>query len=424
MQFAMQRASQRGTSNATQPKKQTAAIMILTSRHVGHLYAHKNASHVANFDTQHMPNPTFHADNSTRKRLRTPPALGNGTLVALFGQLRGGEYTGHSLIKHVLDPNRADLVVLTTNSPILRHHAALRARALHWWAIPEPADWGTLMEAVARELGVFNWRSKTNRSSTAGLAWTSGIAIVFRYMLKQRLVKHGLIAPYSRFVVSRADHVYGCTLDMNSLDLRRYVYIPQGEDYGGVCDRYLICGQQDVLSALSLIEGALLPRNPASPPLPFGPEDFVKRRLQDLGLWPRLRRFPRVMFLARADGDMSATHGSFSARSARRFPPPAGADQTVGYVDEFVMTRWTCGYCKLGTQAPYCCSTRRSVGMALEAAVGAGRLEKVDDSGGCDTSPALQAGLVGVPFLVLGAWTLLQAVRSVRVLRDGRKAVG
>ena len=55
--------------------------------------------------------------------------------------------------------------------------------------------------------------------------------------------------------------------------------------------------------------------------------------------------------------------------------------------------------------------------MALEAAVGAGRLEKVDDSGGCDTSPALQAGLVGVPFLVLGAWTLL---RSVRVLRDGR----
>ena len=177
----------------------------------------------------------------------------NDTLVALIGQLRGGEHAARSLIRFVLKPNRADLVLMVADSPAL-HASPLRAHAKHVWAVPEPADWSQPMEEIASRLGARGWRGLGNRSGTVEFLGparvrrggprspsSSGILLTYRHLLMEKLVELGYTHKYSRFVISRADHVYGCEHALGGFELSKHVYIPRGEDYGGVCDRHIVC---------------------------------------------------------------------------------------------------------------------------------------------------------------------------------------
>ena len=134
----------------------------------------------------------------------------------------------------------------------------------------------------------------------------------------EKLVDLGYTHKYSRFVISRADHVYGCEHALGGFELSKHVYIPRGEDYGGVCDRHIVCGASTVVRCLSMLQGALL--HPERYSADLGPEAFFALRLRELGL--SVRRFARVMFVARLEGETSSAHGVFDAvRTACHCPP-------------------------------------------------------------------------------------------------------
>ena len=105
------------------------------------------------------------------------------------------------------------------------------------------------------------------------------------------------------------------------------------------------------------------------------------------------------MFLASVPDDESACasvgHGTrhvglcSKPRAARpgvprALPRPAGPNQTIRYIDEFVATRWACGYCTGNVRAPqpYCCPAHAAPLVALEDALGAGRFALVDEANG------------------------------------------
>ena len=150
---------------------------------------------------------------------------------------------------------------------------------------------------------------------------SSGILLTYRHLLMEKLVDLGYTHKYSRFVISRADHVYGCEHALGGFELSKHVYIPRGEDYGGVCDRHIVCGASTVVRCLSMLQGALLHPERYSGPEQvdhLGPEVFFALRLRELGL--SVRRFARVMFVARLEGEPS---------SARRLSTPGAPPPTA-----------------------------------------------------------------------------------------------
>ena len=353
----------------------------------------------------------------------------NDTLVALIGQLRGGEHAARSLIRFVLKPNRADLVLMVADSPAL-HASPLRAHAKHVWVVPEPADWSQPMEEIASRLGARGWRGLANRSGTVEFLGparvrrggprspsSSGILLTYRHLLMEKLVDLGYTHKYSRFVISRADHVYGCEHALGGFELSKHVYIPRGEDYGGVCDRHIVCGASTVVRCLSMLQGALLHPERYSGPEQvdhLGPEVFFALRLRELGL--SVRRFARVMFVARLEGETSSAHGVFRRR-AHRLPLPAAPNQQTPYIDEIVATRWTCGYCNAsvlgGAWQPFCCAGRLSAAMALEDSLGLGRIALVNEvTGACSAARALVVGARAVGATIAAAAAVAVAARG------------
>ena len=244
------------------------------------------------------------------------------TLVALLGSIRGGEPTWRSLQKNVLQRNGADLALMIGSTT---EHTLLQKMARYVWTIPERSndEWGVTLDRIAAQLHVPNataWRadlgfyrvtkrigkmmpSNITWMSPAFLGpsqWSAAINLVMRWELRQRLLKHGLHRKYKRFIISRTDQFYGCPLELHTLDARM-VWVPEGEDFGGLCDRFVACSRHDVLNCLAIVDGYL--QNPHAYPSWMNPERFYLRRLKALGLWSRVRRFPRIMFTAAAPGD-------------------------------------------------------------------------------------------------------------------------
>ena len=301
--------------------------------------------------------------NNTDRTRRSPNlSLSNTTnhvLVALLGSIRGGELTWHSLQRNLLQPNGADLALMIGSTS---QHTLLQKMATYVWTIRERSDWewSTALDAIGTSLHVHNataWRSdlgfyrvtrqmgKMMPSNITWMSpaflgpskWSAAINLVMRWELKHRIAKHGLLRKYRRFVITRSDQYYGCPLDLRQLD-PRYLWVPEGEDFGGLCDRFIACSRHDVLHCLSIVDGYL--QQPTAYPAWLNPERFYLRRLkvrppssarqrgpdgqleahaappfddlqpppdrplrQALGLWSRVHRFPRLMFTAAAPGD-------------------------------------------------------------------------------------------------------------------------
>ena len=259
-----------------------------------------------------------------RERARAAEARVAETLIVLIGSLRGGEQTWRSLIRHVIVPSHADLALMI-GALALRHPARLgqrrnmlHARAKYLWTVPERTneEWASALDQIARDLGARNstaWRAdlgsfrvrKEMWMSPLFLGpshWSATINLVMRWELKRRLMQHDVLQQYSRFMIARADHYYTCRLDLSHLAISN-IWVPEGEDYGGVCDRAIVCGRDDVLKCLSVVDGYLV--DPSSYPAWLNPEKLLMMRLERQGLWSKVRRFKRVMFISAVPGDPS-----------------------------------------------------------------------------------------------------------------------
>jgi len=123
--------------------------------------------------------------------------------------------------------------------------------------------------------------------------------------LQQRIKSLGLVKKYDRFVVTRSDHYYLCPFDLGLLD-NRFLWVPQGEDYRGICDRLLVSNNTHILDALNLLPPVVI--NPLRySDLSEGDnvEMLLRRRWVEDGLWNDVKRFPRMMFTCATASDSS-----------------------------------------------------------------------------------------------------------------------
>lgn len=246
--------------------------------------------------SEYYPNGLFF-----KERFNSP----DKTLIILTGNIRGGEKAWNSLYDNLIIPNNADLALLIGDSGSVK--SSLLERAKYVWKVKEYDDWGDYLDLLA---GNNDWREIARNSGGLwggvkkdGETWKGSGAIVLgmRKDLKNKMEKNKLFDKYDKFILTRPDQYYECRLDLSSMDVTNSVWIPTGEDYGGVCDRWVLTNGKDMRTWLSVIDDVL--ENPVKykDRLPGNPETHLLNFVKEQKL--KIRRFPRVMFLVRTSED-------------------------------------------------------------------------------------------------------------------------
>jgi hypothetical protein len=129
--------------------------------------------------------------------------------------------------------------------------------------------------------------------------------------------KYDLKDRYDRFVLTRSDHFYKCVHDLGKLD-PAFIWVPEGQDFGGVTDRHVVCNSGQIMKAIDIYPNVL--RHPTKyvdrSLVHANPEQLIALRWKEENLWDDLRRFDPVMFTCAEDGDKTEGQGKSSKSAA------------------------------------------------------------------------------------------------------------
>jgi len=90
---------------------------------------------------------------------------------------------------------------------------------------------------------------------------SAGILIFFRWFLLKNLVENDLISQYDRFVITRSDFIYQLPHPkLHNMD-EKYIWIPDGENYGGYTDRHVVLSKRNIESYLDIFNQLVLKSN-------------------------------------------------------------------------------------------------------------------------------------------------------------------
>jgi hypothetical protein len=169
------------------------------------------------------------------------------TLVILIGNARGGEETWQSMYKYLLDPFSADLGLLfgKTNNK----SSSLYKKAKYLWEIEEYNNWRKYYENNVEG----NWNNFFFKGLLAGgidnYKGSGAILLALRHFLNNNF--KNILLKYERIILTRSDYFY---INYHPILSNSYFYIPEGEDYGGICDRHHVFPSYMANEVLGVVE--------------------------------------------------------------------------------------------------------------------------------------------------------------------------
>ena len=264
------------------------------------------------------------------------------TLVILIGNLRGGEAAWQSLYRNLLNVNDADLALMIGETAPQYQNASLFQHADYQWTFPEYDDWSDALDLINGTA----WRQTLipllhHKSRLLGgikakaVAGSGAVIFMIRWFLAHKIRELDLTSKYERFVITRSDHFYYCEHDLSDLD-NNHMWVPEGQDYGGVTDRHLVVSSEHVLQALNILPPLLSHPEQYADVLnmtTFNPEKLILRQWKNEGIQPLLRRFPRMMFTCAQSGDSTRW---------MKMQTPIKEGVNLKYVDEYYDSELTC----------------------------------------------------------------------------------
>jgi hypothetical protein len=271
-------------------------------------------------------------------------------LVCLLASTRAYKLTFPGFQRHVLDELGGDLALSLVNDEVESSNPFWQ-RAKYRWTVPTFDDYGNAFDFAQHELcrqlkiappnwrvmlqlkGIWQGGIKTEDS----LSSASSISLFCRWLLLNGLQKNNVLDRYDRFIITRSDFLWLCPHPPLSVLDRDKIWVPRGEDYGGLNDRHLVASRADVVNCLNIIEDIVL--QPASlyeemkgrnhPD--WNNESFLAHHLRRKRLLNKVRRFPYVMYLARPADETGPTF------SPGRFEPAVG--HYIKYEEEYRAAR-------------------------------------------------------------------------------------
>jgi len=263
--------------------------------------------------------------------------MNNGvrTLVIIFPETRAFDLTFDLFQKNVLDVLNADLCLCVKNDDQKKEkNNGFYKAAKYTFICQEPIDWsdphswGKALDYAQRvEECRASWRKLfslkelwLNAKRNGALTPNSPIILLFfRWYLKRKLLEEGLIDKYDWFIITRSDFMHHIPhIPMQLLD-EKYIWIPNGEDYGGITDRHMVVSRKYIADILSIPDSVIKFPNELFEKMKnrtdWDIEGYLKFALDEMGLLPKVKRFPYAMYAVRSEKMRRGWHsGKLSSR--------------------------------------------------------------------------------------------------------------
>jgi len=270
-------------------------------------------------------------------------------LVCLLASSRAHQLTFSSFKRQVLDELNGDLALALMIDEKYDYGNPFWQHAKYRWTAPIFSDNGEAFDFAQRwlchqhDLPAPNWRLMLQIKgiwlggirSEAPHASATSILPFCRWLLLNGLQRDGILDRYDRFVISRSDFVWLCPHPPLSILSHDAIWLPNGEDFGGLNDRHIVVSRADVVNCLNGLEEILLNPMQLYDEMKhddyWNDEKFLAHHLARKGLLSKVKRFPYVMYAARPTNDRSPTW------SPGHYEPAVG--HYVKYPNEFRTAR-------------------------------------------------------------------------------------
>ena len=151
-----------------------------------------------------------------------------------------------------------------------------------------------------------------------------GLILFYRWFLLQKLNENNLINLYDRFIITRSDYIYELPHPKMEILDEKYIWIPNGEDYGGFTDRHVILSKNNIEVLLNIFNNMVLEsnkffiflkkeneKNPDYNNI-YNLEKLIYYNLKFCNVLHLVKRYPYIMYTVRnIDGTTRWTHGNF-----------------------------------------------------------------------------------------------------------------
>jgi hypothetical protein len=215
-------------------------------------------------------------------------------LVILAGSPRGGEKTWDSMFKYIVEPLNADLAIACGDT--VPKEASLYKKAKYRWLFKEYDDWYKYYE----ENYEGNWKQYFETGSNTGLKNSGSVHFAIKDILLKRHIN--IIKQYKYIIYTRFDQYY---IDYypSIKDKEDSIFIPEGEDYFGVCDRYAAFPSKYASEILNICTYINSKDSLKEIPKYNNCESTYLNHLKYLNLDSKIKRTKRFQFTVSTKGD-------------------------------------------------------------------------------------------------------------------------
>lgn len=215
-------------------------------------------------------------------------------LVILTGSPRGGVKTWKTLFDLIINPLNADLAICFGDSFINKENSYLVSKAKFDWTFEEPKNWKNYFEKHY-SVNAIDFLLKGSEYGMAGgldsNTGSGGIVSAVKDIIYRNHME--TLFKYDYIIHTRADQYYVDSLPIFDKD---DILIPQGEDYFGICDRFILLHKSYAEKYFSLCKFLEHSEEKGLIPNIVSPESTLLGHLKNEKLYKNIKRIKRINF--------------------------------------------------------------------------------------------------------------------------------
>lgn len=215
------------------------------------------------------------------------------TLTIIMGDIRGGTPTWNSFKKHLIDPLQSDLAIIYEDTPKIEQNILLNI-AKFIWPVSYKNNWDEYFLKEYSENIVKNFLIGSKTSFAGGIKNNPGSGarlFGFRDILYKNYLN--IIQNYEQIILTRSDFFY---IDNHPKLPNDSIWIPEGEDYGGIQDGLNIFPSKHSEKILSICESLEKNKFNLIGMRTISPETVLKEHYVNTSLIKIVKRYPRIQF--------------------------------------------------------------------------------------------------------------------------------